>query len=254
MKKMKKIILAVCMLSVIFLLANCDDGKVFVEIPDANFKSFLLKKIDSNNDGHISLLEAKAVKEMDCSARNIQTLKGIEKFKNLEMLNCSYNPIVNLESELKKNRKIITLVFRLDIEVPDANFKSYLLENFDANNDGILTLAEAYAVTIMNCSGRNIESLVGIECFANLEYLDCSNNQLDELELRYNKKINKLVCTNNSDGMLWVHFAMSSPLRNRIFKRPPNSPPSDTNWGYPIDVNKCIFDVGKTAFDVDFNE
>jgi len=62
------------------LLSNCSgiDSKVF----------------DTNNDGMISVLKAKTVKEIDCSNRNIKDLTGIEKFENLERLICSNNPEV----------------------------------------------------------------------------------------------------------------------------------------------------------------
>ena len=66
------------------------------------------------------------------------------------------------------------------VSIPDANFKAFLLENFDANKDGEISLAEAKAVTDLDCSGKNIKKLDGIEKFTNLESLNCSNNQLEE--------------------------------------------------------------------------
>lgn len=140
------------------------------------------------------------------------------------------------------------------IEVPDANFKSYLLENFDTNKDGLISLSEARAVKKIDCSNRNIENLEGIEHFVNLERLICNDNKLDELDLRYNKKIKWLVCTNNND-QLQVYFAMSSPLRNKKFAMPNNNDAPDVaTLVKPFDESKVVFDWGKTDFIICFNE
>ena len=142
---------------------------------------------------------------------------------------------------------------KIIVEIPDPNFKAYLLENFDTNKDGNISLSEAKAVKEIDCSNRNIKDLTGIEKFENLESLNCNNNQLDELELRYNKKLNRLVCTNNVNP-LFVYFAMSSPIRNKNFNRPKENaePEPESDIKIPIDVSKCIFDVDKTNFVVLF--
>ena len=138
------------------------------------------------------------------------------------------------------------------VEIPDANFKSFLLENFDTNKDGNISLPEAKAVKKLDCSGKNIKSLDGIEKFENLEYLDCSNNQLNELELRYNKKIDRLICTKNNNP-LSIYFVMSSPLTNKRMKRPAdNVQPDVSKVEIPIDISKCTFDDGKTNFFMDY--
>jgi len=145
---------------------------------------------------------------------------------------------------------------KIAVEIPDANFKAFLMENFDTDKDGKISLAEAMAVTEINCSNRNIKDLTGIEKFENLVKLNCSNNQLDELELSYNKKIDWLNCSGNVDGM-YVYFAMSSPISNKNFVLPENkadfTPEEAVALGNPIDVNKCVFDWNKTNFVINFN-
>ena len=141
------------------------------------------------------------------------------------------------------------------IEIPDNSFKAYLLENFDKNNDGNISLSEAKAVKVINCSGKNINDLTGIEKFENLESLDCSNNNLFELEIRYNKKLNKLVCTGNNEGM-FIYIGMSSPLRNQKFQKPkPNETPQDfTSIAMPLDLSKCTYDIETTHVSVNFDD
>ena len=143
---------------------------------------------------------------------------------------------------------------KLFFEIPDANFKTYLLENFDSNKDGKISLSEAKAVTEMDCSGRSIEALDGIEHFVSLEKLNCSSNQLEELELRYNKKIKWLVCTNNKVP-LTIYFAKSSPLTNKNFVLPKeNATPDAAQLVNPFDVTKGVFDEGKTDFVICLND
>ena len=140
------------------------------------------------------------------------------------------------------------------VDISDMNFKSYLLESFDTNKDGRISLSEAKAVKEIDCSNRNIKDLTGIEKFENLERLICSDNQLDELDLIYNTKLNWLDCRNNVYG-LKVNFAKSSPISNKDFQKPIEdmSPEIAANLGNPIDVNKCLFDEGKTDFVIWFN-
>jgi Leucine-rich repeat (LRR) protein len=141
------------------------------------------------------------------------------------------------------------------LEIPDAKFKTYLLQNFDKNADGKLSLTEAKAIKEINCSGMEIEVLDGIEKMANLESLDCSNNKLDELELRYNKKLNKLVCTGNNVP-LTIYIGMSSPLRNAEIRKPKaNEPPQNANMAIkPIDASKITYDENKTNIMIYFDD
>ncbi|MDR0699739.1 MAG: hypothetical protein LBG28_11060 [Tannerella sp.] len=140
------------------------------------------------------------------------------------------------------------------VEISDANFKSYLLENFDKNGDGNISLSEAKAVKELNCSGMNIENLDGIEKFENLESLDCSNNNLEELEIRYNKKLDKLVCNGNKNP-LTIYIGMKSSLRNPNVQKPKESEtPQTANMIYPLDINKVTCDRDKVNIYLSFDD
>jgi len=139
------------------------------------------------------------------------------------------------------------------IDIPDTNFNSFLLGKFDTNKDGRISLSEAKAVKEIDCSNRNIEDLTGIEMFENLERLICSDNQLSELELRFNKKLNWLVCTHNADP-LYIYFGKSSPLTNKNYVLPEaNKVPNASASVNPIDVNKCIYDEDKVRLVILFD-
>ena len=66
---------------------------------------------------------------------------------------------------------------------PDANFRSYVLSNFDTNHDSYLSDAERAAVTSINVSNRNIANMKGIEYLTAVTYLSCSGNSFTELDL-----------------------------------------------------------------------
>ena len=79
---------------------------------------------------------------------------------------------------------------------PDANFRA-VVSTFDKNGDGKLNEAEIAAVTEIDCSGKNISSLNGIECFTALTYLDCNGNQLTTLDVSNNTSLTTLWCNGN---------------------------------------------------------
>ena len=69
------------------------------------------------------------------------------------------------------------------VSISDAGFRTYLLSEFDTDNDGGISDAEALAVKDIDCSSLGISSLSGIRCFTNLETLKCSDNGLTSLVL-----------------------------------------------------------------------
>lgn len=79
---------------------------------------------------------------------------------------------------------------------PDDNFRSYV-NTFDRDKDGYLSIEERNQVTYINVRGKEIKSLEGVEYFSYLNELDCSNNQLTELDFSSNTELVKLTCSNN---------------------------------------------------------
>ena len=84
------------------------------------------------------------------------------------------------------------------ITFEDKLFKEVLVEQYDSNDDGEIDSREALSVTDIVCSGKSIYSLKGVERFANLKTLDCSNNSIVELDLTANSELTSLKCNSNS--------------------------------------------------------
>ena len=87
---------------------------------------------------------------------------------------------------------------------PDTNFRNYVLQRVDNNGDGILSTAEADAMTDMMVSYKQISSLKGIEYFTKLEDLTCSNNNLTSLDVSHNTELISLACASNQIAQLDV--------------------------------------------------
>ena len=76
---------------------------------------------------------------------------------------------------------------------PDANFRSWLLENFP----GYIHDGHVNNWGVFNLSGKNISNLKGIEYFTNLSSLNISNNNLTSVDLSHNTNLEDLYCSNN---------------------------------------------------------
>lgn len=79
---------------------------------------------------------------------------------------------------------------------PDNNFRNWAYGQL-FGNDGVLKDDEIAAITEISIIGREIQSLKGIEYFTALKTLNCSSNQLTELDLSKNMALKSLFCQNN---------------------------------------------------------
>jgi len=94
----------------------------------------------------------------------------------------------------KDNEKFIPMDGMDDI------FKSYLLENFDRDVDGVISEEEASLVKEMDCSSKGINSLDGIQYFSNLEILICRYNALHAIDISNNSALKYFDCGNNPNN------------------------------------------------------
>ena len=78
----------------------------------------------------------------------------------------------------------------LEQDVPNAAFRA-VLTKYDTNSDGIVSRAEADAVTELICEGwtETITDLTGIAFFTNLETLSVQGERLESVDLSRNKKL-----------------------------------------------------------------
>jgi len=101
------------------------------------------------------------------------------------------------------------------VEIPDKNFEQALIDlkiDTDGKVNGYLLKSDAQKVTYLDVSNKKIRDLSGIEAFTSLSFLDCSNNQLTNLNLSNNigltiifNDVNDLIFPNKSGmGIVWI--------------------------------------------------
>ena len=80
---------------------------------------------------------------------------------------------------------------------PDATFRQYVKDNFDTNNDNVLSSDEIAGVTQIDVQRLGISNLTGIKYFTALEKLECYSNQLTKLDVSGCTALTYLHCSEN---------------------------------------------------------
>ena len=90
--------------------------------------------------------------------------------------------------------------FGQNVNIPDANFKAYLVGDsaINTNGDKEIQVREASAFNdTIRCISMNISNLKGLEAFTALTNLRCNYNQLTSLDISQNTALTYLDCQNN---------------------------------------------------------
>jgi uncharacterized repeat protein (TIGR01451 family) len=104
------------------------------------------------------------------------------------------------------------------VDIPDANFKNALVNTLcvdtngdglsdrdaDLNNDGEIQVSEAETVKSLDVSYAYAQSLIGIKSFNQLEKLNCSSNQLINLDVQGLSYLKELNCNKNQINTLFL--------------------------------------------------
>ena len=89
--------------------------------------------------------------------------------------------------------------------VTDSKFKDLVLGEFDKDGDGFLSDVETEAVKEIDCEGKGIKSLEGIELFPKLEIVKCSGNEIDTIDVTKNTNLVSIDCSKNKLRRLKVN-------------------------------------------------
>ena len=80
---------------------------------------------------------------------------------------------------------------------PDKNFRDYVSRRFDKDRSGSLSAGEIANAKSIDAGHLSISSMAGLEVFTELDYLNCSENNLTALDVSRNTKLKKLYCFTN---------------------------------------------------------
>ena len=197
----------------VFILSflTLDFGKAQnIQFEDAHFKAKLLHgakakdtngnpiAIDANGDGEISQAEALNVYQLNIGGeQDIKSLKGIEYFTNLTVLNC-YNFYSLKSLNISKNIKLQELdLSNTEIETLDLS-KNINLQTLSLEGDpGLKTLDISKNIKLQNLwlSGTRIKTL-DISKNVNLQKLDLHSPKIKTLDVSKNIKLEFLGLVN----------------------------------------------------------
>lgn len=194
---MKRFLFALVAMSLLFTACE-DDGfgkltevdDVCTMMDDLELMEYCYEKFDVNKDGKVSMSEAAAVYSID-TYDYIRSIKGIEYFPNLEILDIEVHSSFT-DCNLMNNKKLksITIGNWYSINISDLNFSkltnlSFIcLDNIaikDLNlsngNDIELNLlwdcdSTPPACTIWLKSGQKLKSYIDKKYNCNIEYID----------------------------------------------------------------------------------
>ena len=178
--------------------------------PDENFRNeLLLPAFDKDQDGWFTTEEILGITEMNVGWRNIADLTGIEYFTALKELAVGRNNLTFLD--LSSNKALERLNCSSNQLTNLILYENAALEYLDCQYNQLRELYVACCPTLweLSCNNNQLTSLIlnVWDQTSNIEYLDCSNNNLKRIEgMRLNPSNSQytLICHNNpitSEGM-----------------------------------------------------
>jgi hypothetical protein len=196
-----------------------------VNIPDANFKAYLVgnSAINTNGDNQIQVSEASAFNgNIDCDLMNISNLTGIEAFTALTLLRCSSNQLTSLD--VSSCTALTTLLCSLNeltsLDVSANTALTYL--SCTRNDLTSLDVSSCTALTTLLCNDNQLTSLDVSACTV-LYILNCYDNQLTSLNVKNGNNIN-----------IFSFGAVGNPNLSCI--EVDNVAWSNNNWYYSVDT------------------
>lgn len=178
-KKFLSALLLCCMVLTLLPTAALADGDVAINeanFPDENFRQYVKKEFDKDNNDSLSAAEIGAVQDISVTNPSTTSLKGIEYFTNLEHLHASGLNLTTLD--LSKNTE---LTF-----IDCSNTKLTSLDTSHNKKLRTLTCNETPTLTSLNVRGNT-----------ELRFLYCKRNALTDLDLTTNTALEKLECGGN---------------------------------------------------------
>ena len=162
----------------------------------------------------INLLDQNGIPVTNFDVENVETQKNVQTILQGDFFseNTSSGSLsLTMNQEWDADKVYIVEPAITAIPIADANFKAYLVANFDTDGDGEISAAEAKQITTIYVNTDDIYSLDGIEYCTNLTTLYCngssewdsnsifyiSKGSLTKIDLSKNTHLTELVCSYN---------------------------------------------------------
>ena len=200
--------LAVCLLLTLLCVTALADAAINdTNFPDEKFRAYVLENCDTDGDGTLSDSEIAGVTFIDCAARSISSLKGIEYFSALNLLWCHSNQLTGLD--VSENTALVALACNLNP-----------LKSLDVSRNTKLTWL---------CCEYN--QLTGLDVGKNtaLKELYCSNNELTSLDISRNAELKILCCNGNKITKLDLS---GTPILKKLVQETTPGKNGDMGYGW----------------------
>ncbi len=167
----------------------CLEGKATVTFSDGTEQTLEAGNgwlLVTDEDGEIVVSEPAAAGELKFDGIEIDGLRGAD------------------DTPMKLNYSLPSKMFVKEGDIPidgdyfpDISFRLYVMDQIDTDGNWALSPEERNAVTTLSLRSNALDSLVGIEYFPNLTYLDCAQNFITALDVSKNTELRSLYCQKN---------------------------------------------------------
>jgi len=208
MKKYKLLILTIFITKLLIAqVVSQQAPAATVNIPDANFKTYLVDNtsINTNGDNEIQVSEANSYTDnISIASMDISDLTGIEAFIKVRRIYCNNNKISSLNLSSNTNLEVL-YCYKNNLSSLDVSNSTNLRNLYCQNNVlGSLNLEGNPNLKYLKCGYNNLTSL-NLKNNTSLESLNCSvNKPLTSLDLTQNLKLKTADCNNNSISNLLI--------------------------------------------------
>ncbi len=183
------------LIAIITIISTIGASAQNVNIPDANFKAYLVgdSTINTNYDSQIQVSEASSFEgTIDCSNMNISDLTGIEAFTAVTMLFCETNNLT-----------------QIDVTKNVALFRFYC----NGNSLSQIDVTQNTALNMFYCQENNLTE-IDLSKNAALMFFFCYDNSISTLDFTNNPMLRTVWCF---DNILTTLTLTSNPGLQRLF-------------------------------------
>lgn len=161
--------------------------------PDENFRDYVAREWDKNQDKYFSPSEIANAKWISCDNKEISNLKGIEFFTNIWLLECYYNNLTTIDLSHNKNLSYINCHHNQLNELDVSGLP--LLKTFYCGHNALpsIDVSKNEKLEDFDCQDNHLDTL-DVSQNKELVKLSCGTNNLTELDVRENKKLKELSC------------------------------------------------------------
>ena len=182
------------LLVAVVFFSQCQKEETFIDISPSFLNALIQVGIDTDEDGKISLSEARAVSKLEIINEPVTDLTGIQSFSNLDTLICRGCQLTTID--ISKNTGLLYLrcssnpLTRLDV----SNNTSLKYLRCGVTQLTSLDVSGNAALTTLNCSHCDLRNL-DVSMNPELVNLNCGNNQISVLDVSGNAALTTLDCS-----------------------------------------------------------